>query len=429
MSIPMVIGAIVLLLIGSALFSASEMAVSSANRMRLSGLAEEGSRNARTALGLMDRYEDVLSAILIGNNLCNIGSDSLATVLAMTLLGSRYTGAVSAAVTAGMTLIVIIFCESAPKILAKKNANRYSLSLSGFLSVLTFVLTPVNLLVKGLIWLITLPLKGEDRADGSEEAAAELQSIIETVEDEGVIDEDRSELMLSALDFSQIPVMDVMTARVDMDALDVQDDWREMLLSGREVPFSRIPVFEDSVDNIIGILYLNRFYRALLSDPNTDIRTCLMKPLFIYKTVKLPDVLSQLRRSQQHLAIITDEYGGTLGIVTLEDVLEQLVGDIWDESDEIEEEVVERPDGAFEVDGDLPLGEFAELLGMDEEDLSTESATAGGWTIEKFGSFPKAGDAFTADGVEVKVLAMDEDGLRVEKIIARLAPEKKDNVR
>ena len=237
------------------------------------------------------------------------------------------------------------------------------------------------------------------------------------MEDEGVIDEERSELLLSALDFSQIPVMDVMTARVDVEALDVDSDWKELLLSGEDDSFSRLPVYEDSIDNIIGILHLNRFYRALLDDPDADVRGCLMKPLYIYKTVKLPDVLNQLRRSQQHLAVVTDEYGGTLGIVTLEDVLEQIVGDIWDESDEVEEDVVARPDGAFEVDGDLPIGELAELLDMPEEDLSTDSATAGGWTIEKFGAFPKAGDSLDADGLLVRVLAMDEDGLRVEKIL------------
>jgi len=418
MSVPVYILLIGLFLLGSAVFSASEMAFSAANRMRLASAAEEGSRSARAALAVLDRYEDALSAILIGNNLCNIGADSLATVLVMLLLGSRYSGLTSVLTTAVMTLIVIFFCESAPKITARKNANRWSMGLAGFVRLLMFLLLPVILLVKGLIWLLTLPFPGERHEDDPEEAAAELQSIIETAEDEDVIDEERSELLLSALDFSQIPVMDVMTARVDVQALDVDDDWTGLLLAGDEEPFSRLPVYEGSIDNIIGVLHLNRFFRALLEDPDADVRSCLMKPLYIYKTVKLPDVLSQLRRSQQHLAVVTDEYGGTLGIVTLEDVLEQIVGEIWDESDEVEPEVVARPDGAFEVDGDLPLGEFAELLGVEEEDLSLESATAGGWTIEKFGAFPKAGDSFTADGVTIKVLAMDEDGLRVEKILA-----------
>ena len=411
------LAAMLVLLCGSAFFSAAEMSISSANRMRLASAAEEGSRGAKTALAVLDRYEDALSAILIGNNLCNIGSDSLATVLVMGLLGRRFNGLASVLTTAVMTLIVIVFCESAPKIVAKKNANRYSVAMSGFLRFLMIVLSPLILLVKGLIWVLTLPFQGERHQDSAEEAAAELHSIIETVEDEGIIDEDRSELLLSALDFSQIPVMDVMTARVDVDALDVDSDWRELLLSGEDDSYSRIPVYEDSIDNIIGILHLNRFYRALLDDPGADIRSCLMKPLYIYKTVKLPDALSLFRRNQQHMAIVTDEYGGTLGVVTLEDVLEQIVGDIWDESDEVEEDVVARPDGALEVDGDLPIGELAELLDMPEEELSSDSATAGGWTIEKFGAFPKAGDAFTTDGLSVRVLAMDEDGLRVEKIL------------
>ena len=425
MSIPIYIAAMLVLLGGSAFFSAAEMSISSANRMRLSSAAEEGSRGAKNALAVLDRFQDALSAILIGNNLCNIGSDSLATVLVMALLGRRYNGLASVITTVVMTVIVIIFCESAPKIAAKKNANRWAVGISGILRFLMLALSPVVLLVKGLIWVLTLPLKGEQHTDSAEEAAAELQSIIETVEDEGVIDEERSELLLSALDFSQIPVMDVMTARVDVDALDVDSDWRELLLDGEEDTFSRIPVYEDSIDNIIGILHLNRFYRALLEDPAADVRDCLMKPLYIYKTVKLPDVLSQLRRSQQHLAIVTDEYGGTLGIVTLEDVLEQIVGEIWDENDEIEEDVVARPDGALEVDGDLPLGELAERLDMKEEDLSTDSATAGGWTIEKFGSFPKAGDTFATDGLSVRVLAMDEDGLRVEKILVEKKQDEK----
>ncbi|MBQ7737530.1 MAG: HlyC/CorC family transporter [Oscillospiraceae bacterium] len=416
--------AIAALLAGSAFFSASEMALSSANRLRLSAAAEDGSRQAKTAVKLLDRFEDALSAILVGNNLCNIGADSLLTLLLVTALGSRYNGLAAALATAGMTVFIIFFCESAPKITAKKNANRASMAFAGVLTVLTTLLWPVVFLVRSLIRLLTAPFKGEEHDVEPEEAAAELQSIIETVEDEGVIDEDRSELLLSALDFSQIPVMDVMTARVDVEALDVDDDWREALLDREEMPYSRMPVYKDSIDNIIGILYLNGFFKALLDDPDADVRDHLKKPLYLYKTVKLPDALSQFRRCQQHMAVVTDEYGGTLGVVTLEDVLEQIVGEIWDETDEVETEIVERPDGAFEVDGDLPIADFAELLGMEEDDLHTDSATAGGWTIEKFGAFPREGQTLTAEGVSVKVLAMDGDGLRVEKILVQKESEK-----
>ena len=410
---------VIALLIGSALFSASEMALSSANRMRLAAAAEEGSRAAAWAVDLLDRYEDTLSTILIGNNLCNIGADSLVTALAMSLLGVRYNALSSLIVTVCVTLVVLLFCESAPKIIAKKNANRLATGLSGFLQALGLLLSPLIFLLRHLVRLITAPFPGEQAADPEAEAAAELQSIIETVEDEGVIDSDRSELLLSALDFSQGSVMDVMTARVDVDALSVHDDWRELLLNRPEPPFSRVPVYDDGIDDIVGVLYLNRFFRALLDDPNADIRDYLMEPLYLYKTTKLPDALSRFRRSQQHLAIVTDEYGGMLGVVTLEDVLEQIVGDIWDETDEVEDEIVTLPDGAWEVDGDLPIADFAELAGVPEDSLTTDSATAGGWTIEKFGAFPRPGDTFVADGLTVKVLAMDEDGLRVERILLR----------
>ena len=408
---------VIALLIGSALFSASEMALSSANRMRLAAAAEEGSRAAAWAVDLLDRYEDTLSTILIGNNLCNIGADSLVTALAMSLLGVRYNALSSLIVTVCVTLVVLLFCESAPKIIAKKNANRLATGLSGFLQALGLLLSPLIFLLRHLVRLITAPFPGEQAADPEAEAAAELQSIIETVEDEGVIDSDRSELLLSALDFSQGSVMDVMTARVDVDALSVHDDWRELLLNRPEPPFSRVPVYDDGIDDIVGVLYLNRFFRALLDDPGADIRDYLMEPLYLYKTTKLPDALSRFRRSQQHLAIVTDEYGGMLGVVTLEDVLEQIVGDIWDETDEVEDEIVTLPDGAWEVDGDLPIADFAELVGVAEETLTTESATAGGWTIEKFGAFPTAGDEVTSGVIRARVLAMDEDGLRVERLL------------
>ena len=415
-----------LLFLGSAWCSAAEMAFSGANRMRIASAAEDGTPGAKNAQRLLDRFPDTLSTILIGNNLCNIGSDSLITVLAMALLGSRYTRWTSVAVTAAVTLFVIVFCETVPKLSAKKNANRWTLAMSGLLHALFIVLWPAVTLTRVLVRVLAAPFPKDDVPDEPEEAAAELQSLIETVEDEGVIDEDQEELLLSALDFSQTPVLDVMTARVDIQALDINGDWRELLLEDEREPFSRIPVYEGSIDDIVGILHVNRFYRALLDDPEADIRSYMMEPLYAYKTVKLPDMLDIFRRSQQHLAVVTDEYGGTLGIVSLEDVLEQIVGDIWDESDDVEEEVVSRPDGSLEIDGDMPLGEFAEQLGMEDEIVSEDSATAGGWMLERFGTFPEEGDEFTFGGARFRVLQMDEDGRRVERLLAEPPAEASD---
>jgi len=416
----------IVLFAGSAFFSASEMAMSSANRMRLENAAEDGDGRAKTAVAVLNRYEDSLSAILIGNNLCNIGSDSIVTLLTVLLLGDKNTGLVHVATTVLVTLFIIIFCESAPKIIAKKNANRLTTAVAPVLRLLMFLLWPVIRIVMLLIRLVTLPLKGEVGEDTEEEAAAELQSIIETVEDEGVIDEDRSELLQAALDFSEIAVMDVMTARVDMEAVCIDDDWAEIMETVEKAPFSRIPVYEDSVDDIIGVLYLNHFFKALLDSDTVDIRSLLMEPLYVYKTTKLPAVLSQLRKKQKHLAIVTDEYGGTLGIVTLEDVLEQIVGDIWDETDEVENEIVEREGGVFELDGDLPIGDLAELLDMSEDALETDSATVGGWTMEKYGSFPAAGDHVISAGLKATVLAMDEDGRRVERVLIEKLPQEEE---
>ena len=420
MSIVWYFVALVVLIALSAFFSASEMSYSSANRLRLENAAEDGSRRARAAVGILDHYDRALSAILIGNNLVNIASSSLGSVIVILLAGEQWTW-VSTVV---LTLLVIIFGETMPKIVAKQNANGIALRNAYVIRALSIVLYPVIWLVVGLVHLITRPLRG-DTGDGDPEEAAsqELQSIIETAEDEDVLDEDRSELLRSALDFSDVSASEAMTARVDMVAIDIDDDWDEIMRVIDESTYSRLPVYSDSVDNIIGFLYLNRFFKAMMDGRPEDLRAQLIPPCFVYKTTRLPDVLAKLRREQKHLAVVTDEYGGTLGVITMEDVLEELVGDIWDETDEVENEIVERPDGMYEIDGDLPIGDLAELLDVTEESLDTSSATAGGWTIEKFGAFPKVGDTVESDGLRVKVLAMDEDGLRVEKILVEKLPE------
>lgn len=400
----------------SAFFSASEMSLSSANRIRLESLSEDGSRAAGLAVRLIDSFDNTLSAILIGNNFVNIALSSLGSLIAITAFGEEYTWLATVIVT----VTVIIFGETVPKIVAKKNANRMSAALAPFVRTLAWVLFPLVWVVVKLVHLITLPLRGE--GDGGEDAAVEeLQSIIETAEDEDVIDEERSELLQAALDFDEVSASEVMTARVDMQAIDIDDEWDEIVRTIEGSKFSRLPVYQDSVDNIIGVLYLNHFFKAMLDSDSVDLRSLLMKPCFIYKTVKLPAVLEQLRRAKLHLAVVTDEYGGTLGLISMEDVLEQLVGEIWDETDVIENEVVRRPDGELELDGDMVMGDFLELVGRDEDEFETDSATVGGWTLEVFGGFPAEGDSFDFENLEVTVLKMD--GLRVEKVLVKVLPE------
>ncbi len=409
---------LLLCIIGSNYFSSSEMAYSSCNRLRLESARDGGSKRAAIAVKIIDRFDDTLSAILIGNNLVNIAASSIGSVLVILIAGDDSYAWVSTVV---ITVLVIIFGETMPKIVAKNSANRIALSHAYFVRGLTIILMPLIWLVVGLVKLLTSGLKGEE-ADSDEEAAAmELSSIIETAEDEAVLDGDRSELVQAAIDFSDVMAYEVMTARVDVVALDIDDDWNEQLAAIDSAPYSRIPVYEDSIDNVIGVLYLNHFLKALTDEKNPDIRSMLMPTCYVYKTMKMPAVLNELRRAKQHLAIVTDEYGGTLGVLSMEDVLEQLVGEIWDDTDEVEEEIVERPDGQYELDGDMVISDFLELVGIREKDFEADSETVGGWTIEMFGAFPKPGDSFEYENMSVTVLEMD--GLRVEKVLVKLHPQ------
>ena len=416
MTIYICCAAILLCLCGSAFFSASEMAYSSANRLRLENSAEAGSRSAKRALYICDKYDDALSAILIGNNLVNIASSSLASVIAILVAGEGYT----AVATIIITVLVIIFGETMPKIVAKKNANRVAMLFSGVIRFLMLILTPVIFIVVLTVRFVTMFMKGEEE----DSAADELVSIIETVENEGVIDKEQSELLQNAVEFPEISASEVMTTRVDMAAIDIEDDWDDIVALISECEFSRIPVYEGSVDNIIGILHVNRFYKALVDSDRVDIRSMLLPPCFVYKAMKLPAVLAVLRKSKVHLAIVTDEYGGSMGCVTIEDVLEQIVGEIWDESDEIENEIVQLSDNEYELDGDLSINEFLELVGKDEDDVEIESSTVGGWATEALGHYPAEGESLDYDNISLTVTRVD--GLRVERVIVRVTPEARD---
>ena len=414
MSITLVAIGILLLICFSAFSSASEMAYSSCNLLRLENLRDEGSKRADVAVKIAERFDDALSTILIGNNLANIGASSLMSVLVILVTGGD---ALTWLGTLILTIVIIVFGESIPKICAKKSANRMALRFAYVLRFLMLLLYPVVWLVVKLIWLLTFWLKAE-RDENADEAVEELHSIIETAEDEQVLDEDQSELLRSAIDFSEVSAMEVMTARVDVEAVDIEDDWDEIIALIERSSFSRLPVYEGSVDNIIGVLYLNRFLKALTDGEEVDIRSLLMPPCYVYKTMKLPAVLSQLRRAKQHLAVVTDEYGGTLGVLSMEDVLEQIVGDIWDDNDVVEPEVVCRTEGEYELDGAMMLSELEELLGLPEDAIEAESSTVGGWTLESFGRYPAEGDSFTWQDFTVTVQEMS-DGRRVEKVLVK----------
>ncbi|MDO4409096.1 MAG: hemolysin family protein [Eubacteriales bacterium] len=401
------IAGIILCVACSAFFSASEMSFSSCSKMRLEHRRDNGDKSAGIAVKIRDNFDDALSTILVGNNLVNIAASSMGSLAVMAVLSDQYTW-VSTLV---ITVVVIIFGETIPKITAKKNATRYARVFARPVRVLMIILKPVTFIVVGLVNLITRLLP-DLSIDDSDEALKELHTMVDMAENEDVLDEDASELVSAAIDFSEISASEVMTARVDIAAIDIDDPWEEILQMIETSPFSRIPVYEDSIDHVIGILSLNRILKAMIDRDKVEIRKMLMPTCYVYKTMKLPAVLSSLRNSQQHLAVVTDEYGGTLGVVSMEDVLEQLVGEIWDETDTVERDVVDQGDGLYELDGDMTISEFLELLHWRKSDFDFDSETVGGWCIEINNGFPNVNSTFEYDNIRVRITEISERRVR-----------------
>ena len=438
---------IILMVILSAFFSASEISFNASNKMRLKKAAEGGSKSAALAYKISEDFTTALSAILIGNNLANIAASTAATVVAMNLLLSvksvNSDGVASVVATAVMTVIILIFGEIVPKILAKNYADHVVRIFAYPTKVLTIILYPLVWIVMRLINLLS-SIWGNDDENAPTVTEDELSSIIETVEEEGVIDEDKSELLQSTLDFRDTTVEEIMTPRIDLTTFDIGDpidEIKELINSSR---YSRIPVYEDSIDNIIGILNLNHYYKKMTEDgveDESDLREQLLKPTFVHKTMRLPQVLSLLRERKMHIAIIVDEFGGTMGIVTMEDILEELVGEIWDESDEIELDCVQTGENTYEVSGDMNIEDFFEEIEFEPDDFECEYSTVGGFAIEMLNSDPHVGDSFSFRDVKPEdgedndephtslfVVVEEMDDMRVTKLMVLVKrPEDSDS--
>ena len=391
----------------SAFFSASEMSFSACNKVRLEHESDNGNKKATAAFKIANKFDDAISAILVGNNLVNIAASSMGSIAVMMILSEQYAW-VSTAV---ITIMVVIFGETIPKISSKKNATNFAMKFAYPVRTLMIILKPVTFIVVSLVNLITNMLPDVEEED-TDAALEELHTMIDIAEDEDVLDEDASELVSAAIDFADIAASEVMTARVDIIAIDIDDPWEEILRTIDASPYSRIPVYEGSVDHVIGILSLNRFLKAMIDQDKVEIRSLLLPTCYVYKTMRLPAVLSSLRNAQQHIAVVTDEYGGTLGVVSMEDVLEQLVGDLWDETDTVEKDIEKKGDGRYELDGDTPIYEFIELMRWKEDDFDYDSETVGGWCIEYNNGFPNVNSKFMFRDIEVTILEVSKRRVR-----------------
>lgn len=414
---------IAVLLLFSAFFSASEMAFASVSSLRLNSLNDAKSTfSTRIAIRIKDRFDDALGAILAGNGLVNNYSSAIATVIVISLLGQKY----AFVSTVVMTLLVLTFGEIIPKNLAKQFPEKFCLFAAVPIFILTVVLKPfLFVVVKAVDFISKL---WENRvSDGETVSEDDLENIIDIVGDEGVLDEGEVDLLQNALDFDEVLAYQIITPRVDMEALDIRDPYEINVGKILETTYSRLPVYEDTPDNIIGVLYINHAMKAMIDSEKISIRKLMLEPVFVHKTMPIPDVLEKMKESKCHLAIVLDEYGGTLGIITMEDILEQLVGEIFDETDDIEREFVCIDDTHYEALGDMRIYDFFDEFDIDieqNEEFDGDITTLGGFVTSMLEGEIQKGSVFSYEGLQFTVLETEE--YRVLKVGIEVLPDTED---
>ena len=398
---------LIILLILSAFFSSAETAYSSANKLRLKSYADENRPGSVKAFFISQHFDQALSTILIGNNLVNIAAATISAQVATVLFGGN-TGLLISTIV--MTILILVFGEVLPKSLAKENAEPLALKISALLLLLMKLFTPLTwLLVKLKQVMLKFVSKSEGIPSVTEE---ELKEMFTIGQEEGVIEASERELLHNTLDFNDTKVVEVLTPRTDLVALDIDmsiDEITSILIRER---FSRVPVYENSIDNIIGVLSERDFLSQLVTNKEMNVRNLIRKPLFVVETLGIASLLPMLQKNRVHMAIVIDEFGGTSGIVTLEDILEELVGEIWDEHDEKAKEVTELGTNVFEIDGDFPLDDFARLVQMELPD--SRNYTLGGWLTEVFDYVPTVGEEFNYD--DIKLIVTEAEDRRILKI-------------
>lgn len=402
--------ALAVLILMSGYFSATETAFLSCNKTRLRTMAEKGNKRAALVNRLNENYDRLLSTILIGNNIVNLTAASIGTVLFVRLYGD-----IGATVsTAVITVLVLIFGEITPKNVAKDCPEKFAMFSAPIIRVLIWIFTPLNFLFGLWKKLVSKVLHLESDSKMSQE---ELLMLVEEVREGGTIDSEEGDLLKNAIEFNDMRAEDILTHRVDLEAVDIESTKEEIAEVFTQSKFARLPVYEDSIDNIIGILNMKDFYDGT-GITAKSIRDIMTKPLFVLKSEKIDELLKLLQETKSQMAVILDEYGGTLGIVTLEDILEELVGEIWDEHDEVTEEYVPIGENRWRVDCSVNLDDFCDFFGI-ETDSTTISL--GGWVMEQLGKVPEAGDSFEFECLSVSVV--ETDGQRVTFIDVEKKPE------
>ena len=402
---------IIFLLMGSAFFSGTEIAYTSLSKLKMKRDSENPSTVQKLVGFIYNHYDYALSTVLVGNNLVNIGATSVATVLAVNLavgLDGRITDqTASTIVTLVMTVLILIIGEITPKMVARRCSETIARIAAWPLLILMILFFPVVWITTGIVNLFSLLWKKDTQSVTITEE--ELENILDTAEDEGVIDESETELLQSALEFTDLDAADILTPRIDVIGFELHDSMDFILNTIAETQFSRYPVYERTIDHVVGILYVKHLLKELVDNKDVQLTDLLLEPVYIPKTMKLHDIMEQFRSHQSHMVIVADEYGGIMGVVTMEDVLEQLVGEIWDENDDIVNDWQQLDKHRWECSGDMNLTEFFDNLELDDDKLESDCATVGGWAAENIGAMPVAFDSFDYLQYTVLVKHVDEN--------------------
>ena len=384
---------IIIMIILSAYFSATETAFSSLNRIRIKNLAESGNRRAKLAYRLAGNYDELISSVLVGNNIVNITASSVATVLFIQMLGGS---AGPTASTVAMTIIILIFGEVTPKSIAKESPEAFAMFSAPIINVLIYVFKPINFLLVGIKKLVSRFIKVSDDRTISE---SELLTIVEEAEQEGGINANESTLIHNVIEFDDLEAIDIFTPRVDVEATPADSDVEDIAQLFIQTGFSRLPVYEESIDNIIGLINEKDFHNYVVR--GGAALESIVKPVeFIPPSMKISVLLKLLQKNKSHLAVIVDEFGGTEGIVTLEDIIEELVGEIWDEHDRVVESFRKLSENVYLVDCSTDLDEMFAFFCIKAE---TEASTINGWVIEQLDRIPEKGDSFDFENLHVAV--------------------------
>ncbi len=402
------IGLLFILLVFSAYFSAIETAFSCSNKIRLKNLSNNGNKKAEIALKLLENYDDLISTILIGNNIVNIAAATIATVIFTRVLGDA--GATVSTVV--MTVAVLIFGEITPKSLAKEFPEKFSMASSRFIAILMKIFFPLILIFGGWKRMIRKMFKISTEDSMTQE---ELITMIEEAENDGDLEAHESDLICAAIEFNDLDVRDILTPRVDLVAINIESSLDEVEKIFRFNAFSRLPVYENSIDNIVGFIHEKDFYNLYYNDKG-PLKMIIKSLLYTSPHVKISSLLRQLQSSKTHIAIVLDEYGGTAGIITLEDILEELVGDIWDEHDTVVEHYKEISENTYLVECDADLEDMFERFGVKAEE-DYEMITVSGWVIHELEHIPHVGESFTYKKLYVEVTDADSRKVNEVKIV------------